>query len=177
MNYQKITSPDINNGLGCRVTLWISGCPHRCPGCHNSETWDNLSGKPFDDDAFSQLFDKLNKPYIKGLTLSGGEPLDLSNCEKLSTILEIIRRFRDRYGSCKDIWVFTGNQLKDLETNTVAKEILKEIDYLVDGRFEIKKLDKSLPFRGSSNQCIYKKNPKTGQFGIDEELCDIDVDI
>lgn len=169
MNYQSITSPDINNGKGCRVTLWVSGCPHKCPGCHNSETWDKLSGSTFDETAFSELFDKLDKPYITGLTISGGEPLDLSDFEKLAVIYDLVKKFRDRFDNSKDIWIFTGNLLEDLEINSITRDILKEIDYLVDGRYMQELRDISLPFRGSKNQIIYKKN-ELGLFEPDQEL-------
>ena len=169
MNYQKITSPDINNGLGCRVTLWVSGCPNHCPGCHNFETWDKLSGKRFDDHTFSLLFDELDKPYIQGLTISGGEPLDLSDPEKLVEILNIVKKFRDRFGNTKDIWIYSGFLLEDLMENTLVREILKDIDYLVDGKFKIENRNISLSFRGSTNQIIYKKN-SSNVFEPDEEL-------
>ena len=169
MNYQKITYPDINNGKGCRVTLWVSGCPNCCPGCHNSGTWGRLSGQEFNDEAFSELFSYIEKPYITGLTLSGGEPLDITDPEKLVVILNLVKKFRDRFSDTKDIWIFSGNQLEDLLDNVVAKEILSYSDYLVDGRFIESKKDKSLAFRGSSNQIIYKKN-EFGIFEPDEEL-------
>lgn len=169
MNYQNITSPDINNGKGCRVTLWVSGCPHRCPGCHNSETWEDSFGQPFDNLAFEELFNKLNKSYITGLTISGGEPLDLSNTDKLGTILNIVKKFRDSFGNSKNIWIYTGNLLNDLYTNSLTIEILKNTDYLVDGRFDIKLRNVSLPFRGSENQIIYKKN-SSGIFEPDDEF-------
>ncbi len=177
MNYQKITSPDINNGTGCRVTLWVSGCPNRCPGCHNSETWDRMSGINFDDEAFSKLFELLEKSYIKGLTLSGGEPLDLNDSDKLLTILNILKKFRDRFGYSgeKDVWIFTGNSLvSDLNENETAREILKYVDYVVDGRYDESQRDTSLAFRGSRNQIIWKKDIYRGSFYPDEKLMGTD---
>ena len=76
MRYHKITSPDIENGLGCRVTLWVAGCTHHCEGCHNPETWDFNGGKPFDEAAKEELFRRLSLDYIKGITFSGGDPVD-----------------------------------------------------------------------------------------------------
>ena len=169
MNYQKITYPDINNGTGCRVTLWISGCPNRCPGCHNSETWNRMSGKLFDDETKNNLFTVLERSYIKGLTLSGGEPLDLGDTEKLNTILEILKEFRDKFGNTKDVWLFTGNTLPNIE-NDLAREILKYVDYVVDGKYIELERDTSLAFRGSRNQIIWKKDIYRGSFYPDEKL-------
>lgn len=169
MNYQKITFPDINNGKGCRVTLWVSGCSNRCPGCHNLETWDRLSGKQFDNTALNILFNELDKSFIQGLTLSGGEPLDINDVDKLNNIFSIVEGFRDRYGNTKDIWVYSGFLLEDLIKNPIVKNILDKVDYLVDGKFDINKRNISLPFRGSTNQIIYKKN-EFGIFEPDEEL-------
>ena len=76
MKYESITSSDVNNGLGCRVTLWVSGCTHHCKGCHNRQTWKFTSGKTYTPQVEEVLFNEIDKPYIKGLTLSGGDPLD-----------------------------------------------------------------------------------------------------
>ena len=160
MNYMKITSPDVNNGIGCRVTLWVAGCHNNCPGCHNKETWDKKSGKEFDSNALGELFDKLEKPYIAGLTLSGGEPLDLEDPEKLISILELVKKFRDRFGNTKNLWIYSGYLLGDLENNIVTKEILEHADFLVDGKFDQTLADKSLAFRGSKNQIVWKKEGK-----------------
>ena len=128
-----------------------------------------MSGSKFDDAAFSELFDRLNKPYITGLTISGGEPLDLQDLEKLAFVYDLVKKFRDRFNNTKDIWIFTGNLLEDLEVNSITRDILKEVDYLVDGRYIQELRDISLPFRGSKNQVIYKKN-EFGLFEPDEEL-------
>ena len=88
MKYLKITSPDIENGPGCRVTLWIPGCTHKCPGCHNAWTADYNQGKVFDEDAYNELKSILDKPYIKGLTISGGDPMDQDD----QTLIDLIQR-------------------------------------------------------------------------------------
>ena len=167
MRYHKITSPDINNGLGFRVTLWLSGCSLSCPGCHNPETHDFLGGKEFNEDSLNFLLEKLDKPYIKGLTISGGNPFE----SNLSELLNIIKSVKNKFPK-KDIWVFSGFTLQEcLNRNSDAmNEILNSIDYLVDGRFLIKELDLTLPFRGSKNQIIWKRTGDLTFENISENL-------
>lgn len=150
MKYGEITYPDVNNGEGCRVTLFVSGCSHRCKGCHNPETWNFDFGKDFNDDVKNRLFDIVSKPYIKGLTLSGGDPLD-----SYDDVLELVKDFRKYFGETKDIWVYTGYVIDDL-LSLNKEEILDYIDVLVDGKYDEKQRDVSLPFRGSKNQRIIK---------------------
>lgn len=150
MNYISITSPDINNGTGCRVTLWIAGCSHNCPGCHNPETHDYKAGRVFDEKAERSLFEKLSKPYIKGLTVSGGDPLDQSQ-EVLSQLKGILKKVREKFPE-KDVWMYTGFEYEELDRNQL--DVLQYVDTLVDGPFKQKLRDITLPFRGSSNQRI-----------------------
>lgn len=150
MKYSEITYPDVNNGEGCRVTLFVSGCSHRCKGCHNPETWNFDFGKDFNDDVKIRLFDIVSKPYIKGLTLSGGDPLD-----SYDDVLELVKEFRNRFGATKDIWVYTGYVIDDLLTLN-KEEILEYIDVLVDGEYIEEQRDVSLAFRGSKNQRIIR---------------------
>lgn len=146
MNYHDITSDDMKNGDGLRVVLWVAGCSHHCLGCQNPETWDPNGGIPFDDDAKNELFSKLNQDYISGITLSGGDPLCACNRDEISKlILEIKEKF-----PTKTIWLYTGylfDDIKDLDC-------IKYVDVLVDGRFELDKLDKQLHWKGSSNQRV-----------------------
>jgi anaerobic ribonucleoside-triphosphate reductase activating protein len=150
MKYSEITYPDVNNGEGCRVTLFVSGCSHRCKGCHNPETWNFDFGKDFNDDVKIRLFDIVSKPYIKGLTLSGGDPLD-----SYDDVLDLVKEFRNRFGETKDIWVYTGYVIDDLLTLN-KEEILEYIDVLVDGEYIEEQRDVSLAFRGSKNQRIIR---------------------
>lgn len=150
MKYSEITYPDVNNGEGCRVTLFVSGCSHRCKGCHNPETWNFDFGKDFNDDVKIRLFDIVSKPYIKGLTLSGGDPLD-----SYDDVLDLVKEFRNRFGETKDIWVYTGYVIDDL-LKLNKDEILDYIDVLVDGEYIEEQRDVSLAFRGSKNQRIIK---------------------
>ncbi len=161
MNYIKISKCDIANGTGIRVVLWVSGCSLHCKGCHNPETWDFYSGKPFDDNAKQELFDALNKPWIKGITLSGGHPLEFENLQDIDTLIQEVReKFPD-----KNIWLYTGYELntsnfitkirgvtqKDTQHNYMC-EILNNCDVVVDGPYIEDQRDVSLPFRGSKNQ-------------------------
>lgn len=150
MRYLKITSPDIENGPGCRVTLWIPGCTHKCPGCHNAWTADYNQGEEFTQDTYEELCSILDKPYIKGLTISGGDPMDQDD----QTLIDLIQLCFDislEYPT-KDIWLYTGYYKEDLKDKQL--ELLNYIDVLVDGPFKIDKRDTTLPFRGSSNQRI-----------------------
>ncbi len=158
MNYLSITPCDIANGQGVRTVLWVSGCSLHCPGCHNPESHDRCAGKPFDEDAKKELFDALSKPYIRGLTLSGGHPLEDYNLQDLFVLLvDIKKTFPDR-----DIWLYTGlilnpsdfvhnskNLMHDLRTS-----ILQCCDIIVDGPFIQEQRDITLQFRGSTNQRI-----------------------
>ena len=158
MRICSITHPDVNNGTGFRVTLWVSGCIHHCSGCHNQETWDFNAGREFTEYDKSKIFEILDKPYIKGLTFSGGDPL-CSYEDVLQLAKEIKSKFQD-----KDIWLFSGFTFDYIKEH--FKEILDYIDVLVDGRFVEKLKDTSLKFRGSSNQNIWVK--KNGEFVKDE---------
>lgn len=152
MKYLKITSPDIENGPGCRATLWIPGCTHKCPGCHNAWTSDYNQGQEFTQDTYEELCNILDKPYIKGLTISGGDPMDQDD----QTLIDLIQLCFDislEY-PIKDIWLYTGYYKEDLKDKQL--ELLNYIDVLVDGPFEIAKRDTTLSFRGSSNQRIIK---------------------
>lgn len=144
MNYATIKKYDIANGIGVRVSLFVSGCNHRCKGCFNSEAWDFNYGKKFDVNAENEILHVLEKPYIKGLSVLGGEPL-----QQDSTLLEFLRKVKSKFPN-KSIWLYTGytyEQIKD-------KKELDYIDVLVDGKFVEALKDISLQFRGSSNQRI-----------------------
>ena len=153
MNYIDITSPDINNGPGCRVTVWFAGCPHHCPGCHNQHTWDYNAGKVFDENAWEEIRHLLSKPYIKGLTLSGGDPLGQSE-EDLLYLYDFVTWIRKEMPD-KDIWLYTGYKYEDL--NESQLRVANECDVVVDGPYIEKLRDITLKFRGSSNQRIIER--------------------
>ncbi len=151
-----ITAPDINNGLGCRVTLWVAGCKHHCKGCHNQWTWNFNQGKDFTfyrREIFEDLAEWLDKDYIDGITFSGGDPLTQTD-EALTELYDIITWVKKRYPE-KNIWLFTGytkEQLDELD-NKIINKILNDIDVLVDGPYveELRDIAHT-PFRGSTNQ-------------------------
>ena len=99
MNYHKIEKTSIANGIGIRVVLWVSGCSLHCKGCHNPETWSLDSGKLFDEKAKKELFEALDKPYIQGITFSGGHPLEPQNAEE---VLSLIKEIKEKFPA-KDI--------------------------------------------------------------------------
>ena len=154
MNYCEIKTHDIANGVGVRVSLFVAGCSHHCPGCFNPETWDFNAGKLFDKRVIDKIIQALEPYYINGLTLLGGEPFEMVNQRGL---LPLIRKVKEIYPE-KDIWSFTGFVYdRDLVPGgraycEVTDEFLDSLSVLVDGPFvEIRK-DISLKFRGSSNQ-------------------------
>ena len=99
MHYMQIDKTSISNGLGVRTVLWCSGCNRQCKNCFNPETWDFNAGKVFDDKAKQFLFEQLSKPYIKGLTLSGGHPLEKPN---RGTIYCLLKEIKEHLNNWKD---------------------------------------------------------------------------
>lgn len=156
MYYAKIKKNDISNGPGVRTSLYVSGCRHHCKGCFNSEAWDFLFGKEFTKDTITEIIEASRPNYIEGLTIVGGEPLEPENQEE---VLNTIKAFRKNFPN-KTIWLFSGflfdkQILKQMCKNLpYTKEILENIDVLVDGKFEEDLKDPLLGFRGSSNQRI-----------------------
>ena len=156
MKILNITSPDVNNGTGFRVTLWVAGCSHHCRGCHNPESWDYNQGKSLRE-VRKDLFDKLDKSYIQGLTLSGGDPLAQSR-KSLLELYFLLRRIKKKFPN-KDIWIYSGYTHEEILQDKFKKLVLSQCDVLVDGLYRYVLRDTSLPFRGSSNQrIIYLKN-------------------
>ena len=151
MNYADIRPIDVANGPGVRVSLFVSGCTHHCEGCFNPETWDFHYGKPFGPEQEEEILSALSRPYIHGLSLLGGEPMEPEN---QPAVLRLVRRVRERFPD-KDIWCYSGylfESLRDSQVGEYSQELLKELDVLVDGPFVLEKKDLSLRFRGSSNQ-------------------------
>ena len=155
MNYGNIKKRDIANGTGVRVTLFVSGCTHRCKGCFQPETWDFAYGQPFTRDTEDELLEALAPSFINGLTLLGGEPFEPDNQQAL---LPFLRRVRAAYPD-KTIWAFSGYTWEELTGGSRARcactdELLSLVDVLVDGEFVEALKDISLHFRGSSNQRV-----------------------
>lgn len=156
MYYGHIKNCDIANGVGVRVTLFVSGCTNRCEHCFQPQTWDFSYGTPFTEKTEETLLEALRPDYIHGLTLLGGEPFEPENQRAL---LPFLQRVRNAYPD-KTIWAYTGFTLEQLRTAghhaccEVTEDMLSLIDVLVDGRFVESRKDLSLRFRGSSNQRI-----------------------
>ncbi|MCD7843240.1 MAG: anaerobic ribonucleoside-triphosphate reductase activating protein [Clostridiales bacterium] len=156
MNYAAIKTHDIANGPGVRVSLFVSGCTHHCEGCFNPETWDFHYGQPYTAETEQEILDACDKPYIRGLSLLGGEPFEPANQKAL---LPLLRRFRERFPD-KTVWCYSGyNYELDMLTGqlgdwAVTKEMLSLLDVLVDGEFVLDQKDLNLRFRGSANQRI-----------------------
>ena len=157
MRYHNITKDDMLNGDGLRVVLWVAGCEHRCHNCQNPITWDINGGLDFDESAKKEIFDELNKDYISGITLSGGDPLHTLNRKDTGALIEeIAEKFPN-----KTIWVYSGYEWQDVKD----LPFMKYVDILVDGEFVEKMKDNSIPWRGSSNQKVIdvKKSLEIGK--------------
>ena len=154
MYYGEIKNHDIANGIGVRVTLFVSGCTNRCKNCFQPQTWDFSFGKPFTEETEEEILKMLSPAYIHGLTVLGGEPFEPSNQRALVPFLE---KVREQYPQ-KSIWSFSGFTLEELQTDgshprcEVTDRMLSLLDVLVDGRYVDELRNLSLRFRGSSNQ-------------------------
>lgn len=145
------------NGDGLRVVLWVAGCNHQCEDCQNPVTWDITGGLPFDTEAENELFEALNKPYIAGITFSGGDPLHPFNRGEIFRLMKKVKELHPE----KTVWTYTGflwDDFKDFPE-------MKYVDVLVDGRFIKGLKDDKLRWVGSSNQRIIdvQKTLKTGE--------------
>ena len=156
MKYATIKKMDIANGPGVRVSLFVSGCRHHCKGCFNEEAWDFNYGTEFTEDTINEILEALKPNYITGLSLLGGEPFEKEN---QAALVELTNRVREVYPD-KTIWAYSGflfdKQIRD-KMCTMWEEtpkLLKNVDILVDGKFEEENKDPKLFFRGSSNQRI-----------------------
>ena len=162
MHYGEIKDCDIANGIGMRISLFVSGCRNRCPNCFQPQTWDFAYGDPFTAEVEDKILAMLRPAYIQGLTVLGGEPLEAENQRDL---LPFLRRVRDVYPT-KTIWIYSGFTYEELHDpacrarSEATDEILSLIDVLVDGRYVEEKRNISLRFRGSENQRLIDV-PKT----------------
>ena len=158
MNYATIKWYDIANGEGVRISLFVSGCTHRCKNCFNEIAWDFSYGEVFDEAVQEKILAELDSSYIAGLSLLGGEPLEPQN---QAALLPFIREVKRRFPQ-KSIWCYTGYVLDEktgLLTATArntsdTKELISYFDVLVDGPYVEDLKDIRLKFRGSSNQRV-----------------------
>ena len=149
MHYAKIKRFDIANGVGIRTSVFVSGCSNKCKRCFNQELWDKNYGQEFTDETIKEILNSIDKPYIDGLSILGGDPLEYYNLEMVD---KLIVEFRKRFGFNKSIWMWTGYRYEEL--NELQKRIVSKVDVLIDGKFEIENKNPSLRFRGSSNQRV-----------------------
>lgn len=177
MNYHIIKTDDMLNGSGLRVVLFVSGCDNHCKGCHNPETWDINSGQFFDEDALKKISDELNKDYISGITISGGDPLKYEN---LPDVYDIVSFVKNNYPE-KNIWLYTGYTLtlsdfEDRDTcwdNTALRnQIIRKCDIVCDGEFIDSLADVNTPWVGSINQRVIdvKATIKKGKIILKENV-------
>ena len=167
MNYCELKTNDVANGPGIRVSLFVSGCTHRCKGCFNESSWDFNAGEEFTSDTEDIIIKAMEAPYIAGLTLLGGEPFERINQEGL---LPFLKRLKSIYPG-KTIWCFTGYLFdKDIlgqmcKEWDVTRELLELIDVIVDGEFILEKRNLMLKFKGSENQRTIdvRKSLETGE--------------
>lgn len=152
MNYSGIKYSDMINGKGIRVSLFVSGCTHKCKGCFNRDTWDPEYGHPFTEKEENEIFlyfEKYGKA-AKGLSLLGGDPTYYKNVEPLITF---VKKFKEKFPE-KDIWIWSGFTWEQLEKDVKRFELISLCDVLIDGRFDIEKKDLNLKWKGSNNQRV-----------------------
>lgn len=174
MKYATIKKHDVANGPGVRVSIFVSGCNHHCKGCFNAEAWDFNYGNNFTEKEQEEVIKALEPQYMKGLSLLGGEPLEPINQKGL---LPVVKKVKEKYPE-KTIWCYTGflfdkNVVGQMaKENEDTKELLKYIDFIVDGKFQEENKDLTLQFRGSSNQRIIdvQKSLKSNSIVLWDEL-------
>lgn len=146
MRYHNITKDDMLNGDGLRVVLWVAGCNHCCKGCQNPITWDPDGGLLFDEAAKNEIYEQLDKPYISGITFSGGDPLHPNN--RLD-VREFMAQIKQKYPQ-KNIWLYTG----EVWENIYDDPLMQYVDVVVDGEFHLEERDVNLHWKGSENQRV-----------------------
>ena len=154
MRYGTVKKADIANGLGVRVSLFVSGCRHHCKGCFQPETWDFNYGEHYTDEVQEDILSEFEKPYYQGLTVLGGEPMEPEN---QPYVLSLLKEFKKRFPE-KDVWIYSGYTFEDdilagkLGDKDITNELISYVDVLVDGEFVQSERDITLKFRGSRNQ-------------------------
>lgn len=145
--YNQIRDLDISNGPGCRVSIFLQGCPIHCFGCFNSELWDFNGGREVNDETLDTIRSLVNRPYIKGLSILGGEPLCEENLQTVAALCDIVKAIPD-----KTVWIYTGYSYEGF--NEGQKQAIDKADVIVDGKFEKGLYNHDLIFKGSKNQRI-----------------------
>ena len=177
MNYADIKTVDVQDGEGIRVSLYVSGCHFHCKGCFNEVAWNFEYGEQFTQETIDKVLKDLDHDYIEGLSLLGGEPLEYQNQKGL---LPLVKQVKEKFPN-KTIWCYTGFDFeKDVmgkmcNTWSETRQLISDIDVIVDGKFELEKKNPSLKFRGSENQRLIdvKKSIKENQIiwaDIEDEI-------
>lgn len=148
MNYHDIKKDDLVNGDGIRVTLFVAGCEHHCKGCQNPQTWNPKGGIPFDEDAEKEIFAELEKEYIDGITISGGDPFYISN---YFDVLHLVKEIKRNYPT-KTIWIYTGYSFRSV----AHTELAQYVDVIVDEKFVEELKDNNAQWVGSTNQKVIR---------------------
>lgn len=162
MRYNQIRSLDISNGDGIGMSLFVQGCRFHCKDCFNQETWDFNNGQEWTEEIEKEFLELANRPYIKRISILGGEPLEEEN---LGSVLELLKKIRILFNNTKSVWLYSGFIFDEAIKNEKRKQIIKLCDIMVDGRFESDKKNLLLKFRGSSNQRLVdiKKSIEKGE--------------
>lgn len=148
MHYIGLSSCDTANGPGVRVSLFVSGCTLQCKGCFNPESWDFEAGKPFTEETVETIFRYLDEPYVAGLSILGGDPLEESN---IPVVTDLARRVKERYGTKRDVWLWTGR----IYDKYADLPLWQWVDTVVDGPFvEKRKVTQKGLWYGSDNQRV-----------------------
>lgn len=155
-NYSVIKNFCTSNGPGVRTSIYLSGCSIHCKGCFNYEIWDFQSGKPVDNNVIKEVLDSLEPDYISGLSILGGEPMDLLNQH---TTLELAKAVKERFGDKKTVWLWTGYTVGENvpHFDKITNEIFKYVDVIVDGPFILEQQDVNLKYAGSKNQRVLER--------------------
>lgn len=165
MNYAKIRKLDVTNGPGIRTTLFVSGCTHNCEGCFNKEQQDFNYGNKFTKETEDEFIQLTKNKQIKGVNILGGEPMQQIMDDILLNLLKRIKLETD-----KPIWLWSGYTFEEIVNNPKRLEILREVDVLIDGKFQADKRDIMLKYRGSSNQRVIDVKKSLEQGNIVEIL-------
>lgn len=149
MRYAKIRKLDVTNGPGIRTTLFVSGCTHNCEGCFNKEQQDFNYGNEFTKETENEFIEYTKSRQIKGVNILGGEPMQQIKDDSLLNLLK-----RIKIETNKPIWLWSGYKFEEIIIEPKMLELLKQVDVLIDGKFEIEKRDLMLKYRGSENQRV-----------------------
>lgn len=165
MNIIGVNYESLCDGEGLRTVVFVAGCSKKCKGCHNPISHNYNAGKRLTTSLLNDIFDNIEKrTYIQGITLSGGDPLDTLNIMGTRTIIET---FKERF-PYKDVWIYTGEMWEDIKETLGESWLLKYVDVVVDGKFDITKRNLTSQFKGSTNQRII--NVKTTLLNPAQEI-------